>query len=94
MELDSLALLLLVGGATFLGSVCLVGFVSSVLDDTSTFPTLRRKADRVFSATDAYGDTVQLFHMPNGETLECTTDLGGEPPLFWCDGAAHKKYLR
>ena len=55
---------------------------------------LRGKATRVFSTTDAYGDAVQLFHMPNGETLECTTDLGGDPPLFWCDGAAHKKYLK
>lgn len=55
---------------------------------------LRKRASEVFSTTDGYGATVQLFHMPNGETVECTTDFTGGSPLFWCKDAAHKKYLK
>ncbi len=54
---------------------------------------LRRQAFRVYSTTDGYGAIVQLFHMPDGNTLECKTDFTGGSPLFWCEGG-YGKYVR
>lgn len=54
---------------------------------------LTQKSVGVSATTDGYGAVVQLFHMPDGNSLKCTTDFGDGTPLFWCDGG-YNRYMK